>query len=48
MIASQMFEQTARLKEGKSEMLVPWLRGFVSNVGAERAQYLLQGVGEVG
>jgi hypothetical protein len=44
----KMFEQTARLKEGKDAMVIPWLQGFVDSVGQECAQYLLQGVGLVG
>ena len=43
-----MYEQTARLKEGRDTMVIPWLQGFVDTVGRERALYLLQGVGIVG
>jgi len=42
-----MFEKTARLKEGRSDMVVPWLQGFVHEMGSKRALFLLQGAGLV-
>jgi hypothetical protein len=35
-----MFEQAAKLDEGTSDMVTPWLDGFVKSVGIEKARYL--------
>jgi len=42
-----LYDPTARLAQGKSDMVVPWWRGFVETVGAARAEYLLRGSGVV-
>jgi len=42
-----MFEKTAKLKDGRSEIVVPWLNGFVNSMGQERVQYLLRDAGIV-
>jgi hypothetical protein len=40
-----MYQKTAKLDQGASDMVTPWLKGFVESVGADRARYLLKDVG---
>jgi hypothetical protein len=42
-----MYWKAAALTDGVSSAIVPWLGGFVRNVGLAEAQRLLAGVGDV-
>jgi hypothetical protein len=42
-----MYEKAAKLNQGLSNAVTPWLDGFARDQGVERARYFLQGVGIV-
>ena len=39
--------KTANLQEGVNTDIYPWLDGFISLLGNDTAQYLLQDVGKI-